>query len=285
MDDAQQHIQTGTRDLSLKQSLCLASIDVQHHKVTRNGDIIILHSKGRGTSISWHPVGTHSEQAAKPQKICHHALFSTMWWFIRATFPSEFLSLIRIFYLWLQIMSMIKNSRVLRFLSPECGPAGLGKLHDTLQFTHHFWNSHFWGLFKLSLVKIKMGIYSEDLPGRNFRWLFSVIVIGRGNFEKKITQIMITLNGDSNQITIPNQMIADHQYPENNYDWALFLSPLGKSSTWSGNDNFPSSNTKNDSQTGTETTASSRSCLGRPTTRERELNLNDPTDRHVRSAR
>ena len=56
MDDAQQHIQTGTRDLSLKQSLCLASIDVQHHKVNRNGDIIILHSKGRGTSISWHPV-------------------------------------------------------------------------------------------------------------------------------------------------------------------------------------------------------------------------------------
>ena len=32
-----------------------------------------------------------------------------------------------------------------------------------------------------------MGIYSEDLPGRNSRikWLFSVIMIGRGNFEKK----------------------------------------------------------------------------------------------------
>ena len=116
-----------------------------------------------------------------------------MWWFIHAAFPSEFLSLIRIFYLWLQIMSMIKNSRVLRFLSPECGPAGLEKLHNTLQFTHHFWNSHFWGLFKLSLVKIKMRIYSEDLPVRNSRWLFSVIVIGRGNFEKKITQITISL--------------------------------------------------------------------------------------------
>ena len=51
---------------------------------------------------------------------------------------------------------------------------------------------------------------------------FSVIVIGRGNFEKKITQITITSNGDSNQIMItknhqksqfPSQMIADHQYP------------------------------------------------------------------------
>ena len=30
-------------------------------------------------------------------------------------------------------MSMIKNSRVLRFLSSECGPAGLEKLHNTLQ--------------------------------------------------------------------------------------------------------------------------------------------------------
>ena len=35
--------------------------------------------------------------------------------------------------------------------------------------------------------KIKIGICSEDLPGRNSRikWLFSVIVIGKGNFEKK----------------------------------------------------------------------------------------------------
>ena len=35
--------------------------------------------------------------------------------------------------------------------------------------------------------KIKTRIYSEDLPGRNSRikLLFSVIVIGRGNFWKK----------------------------------------------------------------------------------------------------
>ena len=36
--------------------------------------------------------------------------------------------------------------------------------------------------------KIKMRISSEDLPGRNprIKWLFRVIVIGRGNFGKKL---------------------------------------------------------------------------------------------------
>ena len=67
-----------------------------------------------------------------------------------------------------------------------------------------------------------MGIYSEDLPGRNSSWLFSVIVVGRGNFGKKITQIMITLNGDSNQITITKNHDSqsndrDHQYPAYTY--------------------------------------------------------------------
>ena len=36
-------------------------------------------------------------------------------------------------------------------------------------------------------LKIKMRIYSEDLPGRNSRikWLFNVIMTGRGNLGKK----------------------------------------------------------------------------------------------------
>ena len=49
-----------------------------------------------------------------------------------------------------------------------------------------------------------------------------MIEIERNILEKKITQITIIYNGDSNQITItkkspkitiPNRMIADHQYP------------------------------------------------------------------------
>ena len=95
-------------------------------------------------------------------------------------------------------------------------------LSNTLQFTHHFWNSHFWGLFELSLVKIKMGIYSEDLPGINSRWLFSVIMIGRGNFEKKITQITITLNSDSNQITITK----NHQKSRFPIKWLPIINTL-----------------------------------------------------------
>ena len=103
-------------------------------------------------------------------------------------------------------------------------------LSNNLQFTHHFWKSHFWELFKLSLVKIKMGIYSEDLLGRNSRWLFSVIVIGRGNFEK-ITQITITLNGDSNQITITK----NHQKSWFLVKWSPIINTLVKSPEASGN--------------------------------------------------
>ena len=36
--------------------------------------------------------------------------------------------------------------------------------------------------------QIRVRIYNEDLPGRNSRvkWLFSVIVIGSGDFGKKL---------------------------------------------------------------------------------------------------
>ena len=60
------------------------------------------------------------------------------------------------------------------------------KIYITLYSLHIIFEIPiFGGYFKLSSVKIKMGIYSEHLPGRNSRWLFSVIVIARGNFEKK----------------------------------------------------------------------------------------------------
>ena len=103
----------------------------------------------------------------------------------------------------LQIMSMIKNSKLWDFwvlnVDLQVWKNYSSILSNTLQFTHHFWNSHFLGVIKLKW-EFTVRIYQEETLHR-IKWLFSVIVIWRRN-GKKITHITITLNGDSNQIMI-----------------------------------------------------------------------------------
>ena len=105
-----------------------------------------------------------SNQASK---VCHNAIFNTKWWFTHETFPSEFVSFIRIFDLWLQILRMIKNSKLSRFSERYIWTCRFVKIIQmfclTLQLTHYFWNYPFFhGVMYLKLKwEFTVRIYQE----------------------------------------------------------------------------------------------------------------------------
>ena len=128
-------------------------------------------------------------------------------------FHQNFWAWLEFFYLWLQIMSMIKIQRFWDFwvlnVDLQVWKNNSSILSNTLQFTYT--SSLKFPFLGGYFPNIKMGIYSEDLPGRREGEILKKNRSNHNHFEWWFQSDHD--HQKSPKITIPNQMIADHQYP------------------------------------------------------------------------
>ena len=130
-----------------------------------------------------------------------------------------------IFGLWLQILSMIENSKLLRFSERLMWTFGFGKIIQMFCLTPYSFNINFETihLFHGSSLKLiwqfKVRIYQEETLELNgylvWSWLEGEI-LEKNHSNHDYFEWWFQSNHNhlkSPKITIPNQMIADHQYP------------------------------------------------------------------------